>query len=542
MSLYPDENNSFEEEKDKSPELNQETEESTIFSAPAQHKDARKGSNMIRNSILAIVILAVVVSTALSVWIYVPKPDDSVETSSSSKVDESPLWELNSDNFSTISLTKGEDSLVFYSKEVETTSSQEDTSSEEAAKKEWLIKDVDNSLISTLRTGDFVFAVCFIEYIKVMEDPNADYGFNSPSYVVKLDGVNPADSKVLTVGASTADASSMYVKTSDSDSVYLVNSKSFDLFSTDPLNFADTSGLPPLSKDPDYKGEYFSQGALQTFDKIVVKSSSLSSSITITPNRGETSFGLYMITSPGKRYAHTDNVTLLFNIFANGLSGTGVYSFDNAAKEQRRFGLANPDFEATIYVDKDVRSFKAKLQTDGNYAVVGDGLDVILKVEPKNLSVATFGDVSFYSNFLFIESLTEIDTIKFSQGSLNHTFSVTPEFSTNAAGGEEKNIKNIKINGKEIDTKNFQDFYENLLWIAAVEFNFIDTSSLKADATIHITHNDGTKDTLIKYFKVSDMRYQMEVNGEKMGIISSSSFKNIFRHADNVANGKAYNS
>ena len=46
----------------------------------------------------------------------------------------------------------------------------------------------------------------------------------------------------------------------------------------------------------------------------------------------------------------------------------------------------------------------------------------------------------------------------------------------------------------------------------------------------------------IKYFMISDMRYQMEINGEEIGVISSSSYNNILRYVENVANGKAYNS
>ena len=536
MSLYSDENIPFEDEKDTDAELNEEIAESTIFSAPAEHEYARKGSKMLRNSLIATIILSIVVSAALSIWVYVPKLNDGSGTSSSSKIEESPLWELNSKKFSAITLTKGNDSLVLYPQDTEP------TSSEQQAERQWFIKDVDNSLISTLSTDSLVSDICFIDYIKVMENPDADYGFASPSYVVKLEGTNPADSKTLTVGSSTADSSGVYVKTSDSSTVYLVNSDSFSAFSTDVLNFADTSGIPPFAKDSDYTGEYFSSGVLQKFDKLIVSSKALSNDITLVCNEGESSFGAFVITSPSKRYANTDNVNTLFNLFKNGLSGTAVLSFDNSHKEQQRFGLNNPDFTATMYVDKDVRSFKAKLQGDGSYAVVGDEMDVILKVSADSLAVARFADVNFYSNFLFIESLTEIDTIKFNEGSLSHTFSVTPKYSTNAEGGEEKNVGSIKANGKTIDTANFQDFYENMLWVSAVEFNFINTSALKPDATIYITHNDGTKDTEIKYFKVSDMRYQMEVNGEKMGIISSSSFKSIFRHADNVANGKPYNS
>jgi len=514
--------------------LNQE--ESTIFSAPLAHKEAKKGSKKLRNTFLAIGLLGVAVAAATLIWAFVPKMEDSSATSSAAEIEEKPLWTLDSDKYSAITLTQGKESILLYSTKIKQESSDEKT------ERQWLIRDADNSLMSTDKTEGMVSAFCLIDYLRTMENPNADYGFDSPEFVVKFEGIDVKDNKTLTVGSTTADSSARYVKTSDSDKVYLVTAEHFETYSTNLLDFADTTGIPALSKDSDYNGEYYTSGVLNNFDKLIISGTALSQKLTIEPNRGETNFGLHVITSPQKRYANSDNVTLVFNIFSKGLSGSGVYSFKNTAAEQKRFGLTEPDFTATLYADKESATFKAKLQHDGNYAVVGDGMEVILKVPKESLSFATLGDVSFYSNFLFIESLTEIDTFKIENGNKSHSFSVEIEVTTNESGTSEKSVSGIKANGKQIDKKNFQDFYENFLWIPAVEFNFIDTSSLKADATINITHNDGTKDTVIKYFKISDMRYQMEVNGEKIGVISSSSYNNILRYAENVANGKVYNS
>ena len=44
-----------------------------------------------------------------------------------------------------------------------------------------------------------------------------------------------------------------------------------------------------------------------------------------------------------------------------------------------------------------------------------------------------------------------------------------------------------------------------------------------------------------KYFKITNARYQVEVNGVKMGLISSSEHTRIIKYALNVAEGKEYN-
>lgn len=524
MSLQPEEKDTLQSE-----------EESTIFSAPVAHKESKKGSNMVRNGLLTTVLLLCIACLAASLWIFVPKMEEDL-TSSNPEIDTTPLWSLKTADLDAVTLTEGKNAIEFFSVEEET-----ETSSDSSTK-EWHIKGVDNTLISMDKTGIVINAITSLEYLKVMQDTSADYGFASPLFKVDIKAEDSAKDKLLLIGSKTADESGVYLKIDGEDTVYLAETDFLSYLNVNPLYFADTTGLPAFSKDSDYTGEYFTDGALTNFDRIVIEGTNLSEKMTLEKNTGILDFGSYIITSPTHRYANTENVSGIYGVFTNGLSGTGVYSFKATAEEQKVYGLNNPDFTATLYAGNESRTFKAKKQTDGSYALVGDGLRVILKVDAKNLPFATLASHEFYSNFLFIESLTEVSTITVTEGSSSHKFEVITETKENDEGEKENQIKNIKANGKEIDTKNFQNYYEYLLWLSSVEFNFIDTSNMTADTTIKITHNDGTKDTVIKYYKISDMRYQVEINGEKMGVISASSYKTIFKYADNVANGKNYSS
>ena len=529
--------NQTPEEKDTSLSQAPETdlEESTIFSAPVEHKDTKKGSRMLRNGLLTTLLLLFVIGLAAVIWIYVPKMEEEI-TSSASEIDTTPLWSINSSNLDSVTIIKGEEKIEFLSVEIES------TTSDESVETEWQIKGEDNSLISEEKIQTVITSISYLEYLRTMEDKEANYGFKTPNYKIEIKSKDGTNDKSLLVGSKTADGSGVYLNIEGSDTVYLAETDFISYLKTDPLYFADTSGLPAFSKDSDYTGEYFTEGALTNFDKIVIEGTSLSEKLTFKKNTGILDFGSYIITSPTHRYANTESVSGLYNVFTSGISGTGVYSFKNTAAEQKLYGLNNPDFVATIYAGNETRTFKVKMQNDENYALVGDGLRVILKVSPDSLPFAIYNVNDFYSNFMFIESLTEVSTMTVTEGDKSHKFTVITEKVENDEGEKENQIKSIKANGKTVDTENFQNFYEKLLWISAVEFSFIDTSNMAADLTIHITHNDGTKDTVIKYYQKSDMRYQMEVNGEKMGVISSSSFKNIFKYADNVANEKPYNS
>jgi len=56
-----------------------------------------------------------------------------------------------------------------------------------------------------------------------------------------------------------------------------------------------------------------------------------------------------------------------------------------------------------------------------------------------------------------------------------------------------------------------------------------------------LTHIGGKTSTTVKYFKITNTRYQVEVNGVKMGLISSSEHTRIMKYAKNVAENKEYN-
>ncbi|MBO5852494.1 MAG: DUF4340 domain-containing protein [Clostridia bacterium] len=525
------------EEKDTNLSATSETdfEESTIFSAPVEHKDTKKGSKMLRNGLLTTLLLLFVVGLAAIIWIFVPEMEGEV-TSSAPQIDTTPLWSIKNTNLDAVTIIKGDEKIEFLSVEIESATSSA------SAEYEWQIKGADHTLISEEKIQTVISMVSYLEYLRIMDNKDADYGFSTPNYKIEIKSKDGNDDKTLLVGTKTADGSGVYLTVEGQDTVYLAEPDFISYLKTDPLYFADTTGLPAFSKESDYTGEYFTEGVLTNFDKIEIEGTSLSEKLTFKKNTGILDFGSYLITSPANRYANTESVSGLYNAFTSGIAGTGVYSFENTAAQQKLYGLNNPDFVATIYAGNETRTFKVKKQNDDNYALIGDGLRVILKVSPESLPFATYSVNDFYSNFMFIESLTEAKTITITEGDKSHKFTIITEKVENAEGKMENQIKAIKANGKEIDATNFQNYYEKLLWISAVEFSFIDTSNMEADLTIHITHNDGTKDTVIKYYQKSDMRYQMEVNGEKMGVISSSSFKNIFKYADNVANGKPYNS
>jgi hypothetical protein len=102
-------------------------------------------------------------------------------------------------------------------------------------------------------------------------------------------------------------------------------------------------------------------------------------------------------------------------------------------------------------------------------------------------------------------------------------------------------VSSVKFEGKAITTLNFQNFYGFLTLIAAQSYDEHDTSGMEPATIFTIRHKDGSAPTVIKYFKITNARYQVEVNGTKMGLISSSDHTRIMKYAKNCAADKTYN-
>ena len=86
-----------------------------------------------------------------------------------------------------------------------------------------------------------------------------------------------------------------------------------------------------------------------------------------------------------------------------------------------------------------------------------------------------------------------------------------------------------------------QNYYQYLVGIKAQSYEEHDTKGMTPDTVLTLTHKGGKSGTTVKYYKITNARYQVEVNGVKMGLISSSEHTRIMKYALNVAEDKEYN-
>ena len=242
--------------------------------------------------------------------------------------------------------------------------------------------------------------------------------------------------------------------------------------------------------------------------------------------------------SPTARPANDENIGNIVSLFSYGVTSSGCYSYLTTAEEQKKFGLDKPDFEVELQVGDIKSGFKATLQDDGHYAVCYEGNKTIMKVSPSALSPASYTRKDLFNDILFIENITSASQIIVESGEDKVDFSISTKYDETS---KRDTLNSVKANGKTVTTKNFQDYYSHIISMRAQSYDEADVKGIAPSTTFTIKHNNGTADTVVKYYPVKAARYQVVVNGVKMGQISSGDHARIMKYAQNVAADKTYN-
>jgi hypothetical protein len=512
-------------------------EESTIFSAPEAHRDKVKKGVKLKKLITSGLALVLVAAMAFAVWYLVPKPDSDKDNSSSKNEIDPPIMDsqLFKDVTKTV-LKRGNTVIEFVAKEEKT---------ENETKKVWSLATVDSSLTRASEIDNTVLNYMEQHYTKKVSDnknDGNDYGFKNPTY--QVDFYNQDSDEIhlsLIIGGQNPTKSGYYATTSKDDAVYYIAGVSeFYHFQKEITDFVEPESMPPVQKEQDYSDDHFTNGTMVLCDKLILEGKALGDTYTVVTKKTDhiKIFNNYHITSPVTRAANDDSMGNIVSLFSYGITSEGCYSYYNTEEERKKFGLDNPDFKVTLFVDNIIRSFEATLQPDGNYAVNYGDNKTIMKVAASSLTPAAYTRKELFNELLFIENINNASQMIFESEGEKLAFDISTKYDE---ASKRDTVSSVKFEGKAITTLNFQNFYGFLTLIAAQSYDEHDTSGMEPATIFTIRHKDGSAPTVIKYFKITNARYQVEVNGTKMGLISSSDHTRIMKYAKNCAADKTYN-
>ena len=548
MSNIP-ENEKITEKETVETEIFPEDEFSTVFSAPAEHKPAnnKKKKKYLLKAIAGILAVAILGGGTWAVIKFIPEKEDENATVSLPESETVAMKETKSDDMKTLTVKNRLGTIKFYSKtEKATDSSASDTSSNNAEVTTWYIDGVDKSYISTSQTGNFVGQFGTIEAVRQIEGLTlSDCGLDKPA-VTATAVLKNGDKYTLTIG-DVADSltGNYYGKLSDSDKIFLLESGYVDeLAGVDALQF-DATVSTPSYKAPDGADEYLSEeGALTFFDTLTVRGKNFDDDVVFKTNTEEEISNMlgYVVTSPSKRIAQ--NAEYVLSFFQNGLSVDGAYAFDISPSALKKFGLDKPDFVATIDVLGKKMTYKFKLQSDGNCAVLADGAKVISRVAGStDLSggegkvvlsdMMEFTEIDFYASWISLYNIADLKSFNVTSNGKVYKFDIKENPDT-----ESEDSFIIKVNGKQIDCSSFQYLYQYFISMSCSDYT-VETLNSDPELVIEYVFNKKKyKNSKIEFRRSGASRYQYNVDGIDMGKTTSAEINKFVKYLKKVANGE----
>ena len=519
MSLTPEEN--------KTPDTQEE--ESTIFGAsPVKDKErkAPKKNKMLKTALSAFLALAVLVGGTVAVIKLIPekqKEENNPET------EQITIFAYKDVDVESVTVNRTGSTVVYNSALEETK-----TESESSATAKWSINGLDATLIDESALSSHVASLITMNATREIEvEEGADYGFSAPLYTLSLK-LRDGGEKSLLLGNKTPSSSGFYAQLSGNSKVYLVSPDTADLLDTKNEDFSITT-VVPAQKSTDATKAYFSEDTLNLFDTMTIERKG-EKTLSFVSNFGDDINQMipYTMVSPYNRSANTDAISNIVELVSGGITATSAYAFNPTAKDLQLYGMSNPELTFELKYGKNTIAFSATRQADGDFAVMTpENSKIIFRVAASSITFADTALEDFLSSMPFIEMITNFESFTFETESGKNIFTMSYEKDDN---GEEQ-IASVKANGKEVEKEQFQTYYQHLVGTEPSDAVF-EKVNKTADFTIFCKARPGQKDFTLKFIKNTDRRYYFEINGEPIGLVSTTYVEKLMNYQRDLANGK----
>lgn len=500
-------------------------EESTIFSDPKAHKEKKKSlskKSFAVKIITALLVVAILAGGTFAVIKLIPEKQQ--EQGEETKTSISVLSYLSKNVAEVNIVNKNGEFKLFSTKEV----------IDEKNTTVWHLDDIDASLtdsssISSVATN--AVSLSASREVDIKDRPLSDFGLDEPVATAEVKFSDGTQGYSLTVGKVSPDNSGTYVKISNKDKVYIVDSSVADAFTFEAIDFGNADPFPPAEFEGDVSSYLDGNGVLSSFDYITVSGKDFPQMLTVKPNTNDirTTVVSYITTTPNKRYA--DNADLLLSPFSNGVTVNGSYTFDLSNESLKKYGLDNPDIIISISVSSQVKTFKLSKVDDDYYAVINEDSKQIKKVYSGYLTIANTKAENYYNKWISMEPIKEINNYTVIMEGKTYSFDIKyyPD-------DEEKEYV-VTHNGKELTASNFQSFYGDFSTLKCADFKN-DAVQGEPSAVVKLTYTlQGGVDE-IKFYKVSETKYQCFKNGVSLGRVSSLDYNKFIKSVKLISENK----
>lgn len=505
-------------------------EESTVFSAPVEHKQKapkNSGKKRLISIIASCVAVAILVGGTLAIIKLIPEM--SGEGTVSSIFEDIAVVDEDSKTFSSITVTNKNGEFKFVTKEINAANADGKVETTTY----WTLENIDVSKLSTVSLDNIVSSASSITATREIGTKTpSECGFDNPA--IKISVTSNKEPYTVLVGNASPDQTGTYMMLEGNDKIYLAPDSEFSDFNFTLLDISNKTSIPTTTFNSDTADNKSQDGTYAFFDSLTLSGKSFPETVTIINNKDESDSGAllpYIITTPTNRYAFTENLTSIVALFSSEVAVAGNYALDVNDETLKLFGLDNPDVVVTMTIDGEARTFKFSFIDSENCAVVYDGATMIRKVLRQTQAFLQLKPEDLYYKNLFMNSINDIKALKLNDKDGEVKFDISYEENENS-----NKTYFVKANGKDIVAENFQNFYADFVTIQCTDFATQEITE-KPDGTVTFVFYDDSE-TVIEFYRVNDTEYQYSIDGKSMGKITASSYQKMTANIKSVAAGE----
>lgn len=511
---------------------NKNDEESTVFSAPVEHKTkspVNAGKKRLTSIVAACVAVAVLVGGTVAIIKLIPemKGDETV----SSVFEDIAVVDADSNAFTAVTVNNKNGEFKFVTQQINGV----DADGNDEVTTYWTVEGIDVSKLSSTTTTTIVKAAADIVATREIDTKTpAECGFDSPKYKISVTS-SATDPYTVLVGDTSPDGLGSYMMLEGDDKIYVAPDTEFTDFDFALLDLSDKTSIPITTFSSNTSDNKTSDGTYAFFDSLTLSGKFFPETITIINNK-ETSDSAallpYIITTPTQRYANHENLSSLIALFSAETAVAGNYSLDVNDETIKLLGLDKPDAVITMTINGEPRTFKFVVVDQEYSAVIYDGAPMIRKVITSNLAFLSLKSEDLYYKNLFMNSINDIKGLKLNDadGEVKFDISYTEDENSNKT-------YSVIADGKEIVAQHFQDFYADFVGIQCSNFKTQEITA-EPDGTITFVFYDNSE-SVIEFYRANDTEYQYTRDGKAMGKITSSEYNKMINNIRKIASGEA---
>ncbi len=469
-----------------------------------------------KKQLIIFAVVFVVLLAAVVVLLLLPNgEDETAETSSTtSSSDSITLWTYEDSDVVSISVENpyGDFTMV---------PDGEDS---------FIIEELSAYDAYTTKYTYFTSSVLELAAESVVEESAEDldkYGLSDPQATVVIT-LEDGTVSTFMLGDVSVDDVSYYGKVEGDDTVYLIDMYTSGYVLQSQYEYISrslTEGSETVTNDD---GE--EETVSPTLSYLQITRADLDYPITIVPSddadetEGLTVSG-YTITSPVVIDVGYDQSSTYLDTTI-GMAADSIVGTANTDAELAAYGLDNPSMTLVIQLD-DTRTrmkFGSAIESDGEvtgYYMMTATTDLVYIMAADDVPWMTVQVSELMSTTLLNPVITTVSSLTVNVNGTDYVFTLSGEEDGSASDLD------IRYNGQQIVTEQFQNYYMVLISLEAVDILPEDVSS---DPEVTITYHyidEEKEDDVVSLIPMTDRRYAVRVNGRDDFIVYATSVQKI---------------